>query len=479
VAFSFDRPSAADVLQRTAQKAYVDLIARFVVEGDLRSGPLVAAGRRLQDHVSRLITGALGPPPIRVLALLIQTPICPTLDESAERRLEEPAISPNLHLGTVPLAATAPPSPRDVAVRVAASLTTAVFMPAVLLWATLVLFNIAAAVIVVLAWMFGAVALRRVCGKPVSGLLMLTLTVMAIKTAFTLVTGSTFIYFVQPVFADVTVATLFLGSLATTRPVIARLAPDFYPMAAEVTARTEMRALFRQLTLMWGLVILAKATITFWLLETLSTVNFVLIKGGAVITLTLTAVLVTLVWSVVVGRQTGLLRPAGSGTLEARSSACEDVRTAACEDVSLREVSRRLNPRSHVELDEPARPGVGRHDVALQRDIDPSVTVTVGGQHLPRHDSFGPATNDSRGVPVPGVRQLNVPVARHVDPSRHTGIMPHQPSTDSGMSGRYAVLGTGLRPVPPLTTSRERPSGGQHLHRSRWQRNGPDLGIAR
>ncbi len=214
----------------------------------------------------------------------------------------------------MPLVATAPPSPWDIAVRVAASLTTAVFMPAVLLWATLVLFNIAAAVIVVLAWMVGAVALRRVCGKPVSGLLMLTLTVMAIRTAFTLVTGSTFIYFIQPVFADVTVATLFLGSLATTRPVIARLAPDFYPMAAEVTARTEMRALFRQLTLMWGVVILAKATITFWLLETLSTVNFVLIKGGAVITLTLTAVLVTLVWSVVVGRQTGLLRPAGSGS---------------------------------------------------------------------------------------------------------------------------------------------------------------------
>jgi hypothetical protein len=211
----------------------------------------------------------------------------------------------------VPLAPTAPASPRDIAVRVTASLTTAVFVPAVLLWATLVLFNVTAAVIVVLAWMVGAVALRRVRGRPVSGLLLLTLTVMAVRTAFTLATGSTFIYFIQPVFADLTVATLFLGSLATTRPVIARLAPDFYPMAAEVTARTEMRALFRRLTLMWGLVILAKATITFWLLETLSTVNFVLIKGGAVITLTLTAVLVTLVWSVLVGRQQGLLGPSG------------------------------------------------------------------------------------------------------------------------------------------------------------------------
>ena len=45
-----------------------------------------------------------------------------------------------------------------------------------------------------------------------------------------------------------------------------------------------------------------------WLLMSLSTVHFVLIKGGAIITLTLTAAYVTVVWSVIVGRQEGLLR---------------------------------------------------------------------------------------------------------------------------------------------------------------------------
>ena len=60
---------------------------------------------------------------------------------------------------------------------------------------------------------------------------------------------------------------------------------------------------------MWGPVILVKGSITLWLLETLSTVNFVLIKGGAIITLTLTAALVTVVWSVIVGRQEGLVQP--------------------------------------------------------------------------------------------------------------------------------------------------------------------------
>jgi hypothetical protein len=78
-------------------------------------------------------------------------------------------------------------------------------------------------------------------------------------------------------------------------------------MSAEVAARPEIRTLFRRLTLMWGLVILFKGGLTLWLLESLGTVNFVLIKGGAISTLTLTTAVVTIVWSVIVGRQEGLL----------------------------------------------------------------------------------------------------------------------------------------------------------------------------
>jgi hypothetical protein len=201
------------------------------------------------------------------------------------------------------------PHLREVVARVAVSLVTAVFAPAALLWVMLVIFNVATAVVAALTWMVGAMGWRWATKRPVSGLLLLTLGIMTVRTAFTLVTGNTFIYFVQPVFADFAVAAIFLGSLWSARPVIARLAPDFYPISTAVAARPEMRALFRRLTLMWGLVILAKGTITLWLLETLGTVNFVLIKGGAIITLTLTAAVVTVVWSVIVGRQEGLLHP--------------------------------------------------------------------------------------------------------------------------------------------------------------------------
>lgn len=204
-----------------------------------------------------------------------------------------------------------PPSPhvREVIVRVVSSLAIAVVAPAMLLWAVLATFNVSAAVVAALFWMVGVMTWRWATGRPVSGLLLLTLVILVLKTAFTLATGNTFVYFAQPVLADIAVAGIFLASLCSARPAIARLAPEFYPVDAEVAARPEVRAHFRRLTLMWSLVILAKGGITLWLLETLSPVDFVLIKGGAVMTLTLGAALVTVAWSVIVGRREGLLTP--------------------------------------------------------------------------------------------------------------------------------------------------------------------------
>jgi uncharacterized membrane protein len=204
-----------------------------------------------------------------------------------------------------------PPHLPDIVARVAVSLATAVVAPAVLFATTLVLFNITTAMIVVLAWMVGAMSWRRATGRPVSGLLVLTVGIMTVKTSVALATGNAFIYFVQPVFVDVIVATVFLTSLWSARPIVSRLAPDFFPMDATLAARPAVRDLFRRLTLLWGLVIVVKGSVTLWLLVSLSTVDFVLIKSSVIITLTLAAAAATVVWSVIVGRQEGLFRPTG------------------------------------------------------------------------------------------------------------------------------------------------------------------------
>lgn len=205
---------------------------------------------------------------------------------------------------TAPDRAAPLPTLRAVIRRVAVSLATAVLAPAILFATTLALVGISAAVVVGLAWMVAAMCWRKAWGHPVSGLLVLTLGVMIVRSTFTLATGNTFVYFFQPVVTDACVATIFLGSLLTQRPVVARLAPDFYPMDDDMAARPGIRRLLKQLTLMWGLVIVVKGSLTLWLLTSLSTVNFVLIKGAAIFTLTLCAAAATItIAAIVVGRE--------------------------------------------------------------------------------------------------------------------------------------------------------------------------------
>jgi intracellular septation protein A len=204
------------------------------------------------------------------------------------------------------------PQLRGIVARAMASLATAVVAPTALFAATLVTFDVMTAVTVALAWVAGAMCWRWTTGRPVSGLLLLTLGIMTIRTGFTLATGNTFVYFVQPVVTDAAVAAIFLGSLLTARPIVARLAPDFYPVDAALAARPGIQRLFRRLTLLWGVVIVIKATVTLWLLVSLSTVHYVLIQSSTIVALILIAVAATVTASAMVGRQEGLiLRPAG------------------------------------------------------------------------------------------------------------------------------------------------------------------------
>ena len=145
-----------------------------------------------------------------------------------------------------------------------------------------------------------------------SALLLLALGTLTVKTVFTLATGNTFVYFVQPVFTDAAVATAFLASLCTGRPIVARIAPDFYPVDAALAARPGIQRLFRRLTLLWGIVLAVKASLTLWLLLSQSTTDFVVIKSGALVALTLTAAAATIMLSVEAGRQEGLLERARS-----------------------------------------------------------------------------------------------------------------------------------------------------------------------
>ena len=193
--------------------------------------------------------------------------------------------------------------------RLAVSLGVACVVPGVLFYTALVTYDVTAAVITALTWSYGAILWRWATKRRMSGLLMLTVAILTIRTAITLSTGDTFIYFLQPVVSDGVVALIFLASLATTTPVVARLAADFYPMNQDVATRPRIRRLFWHLTLLWGGVGLVKGGVGYWLLQSQSLVDFVLIKNIVVISLTVCAVGVTVRASTYVARREGLIGP--------------------------------------------------------------------------------------------------------------------------------------------------------------------------
>ena len=191
-------------------------------------------------------------------------------------------------------------------------------IPSVLFYVCLVSFDVWAALVAALAWCYGAMAWRMVTKRRMSMLLLLTLVGLSLRTAVAFASGSTFLYFLQPVLNNSVVALLFLLSLATARPVVARVAADFYPMTDDIAKRPRVERLFWHLTLLWAVVALCKATVTFWLLQSQSVADFVLFKDTFFLATTVLAVTITVSASLWVARKEGLLhRPHSDAALPA------------------------------------------------------------------------------------------------------------------------------------------------------------------
>ncbi|QIG41994.1 hypothetical protein G5V58_03680 [Nocardioides anomalus] len=199
------------------------------------------------------------------------------------------------------------PRLRTVLRRVGVSLTVACVVPAVLFFVCFQTLGIWPAIGAALVWSYGSIAYRALTGRRTSGLLVLTAVVLTGRTVIAFAADSTFLYFLQPIITDGLVAATFLVSLLTARPVVARLAGDFYPMDEELALRPAIRRLFWRLTALWAGVCLIKAASMFWLLSSASLGSFVLVKSITMPAANLLTVALTITAAVVVGRREGLL----------------------------------------------------------------------------------------------------------------------------------------------------------------------------
>lgn len=217
-------------------------------------------------------------------------------------------------LAPSPVEAPHRPTIPQIIRRVALSLLIACAIPAAIVALVTTYVGVWWAIGAALGWAYAAMGFRHVTGRRPSGLLILTAAVLTGRTIISFAADSTFFYFLQPILSDAVVAGVFLFSLLHSRPLVARLAGDFYPMDDEIAVRPRIRALFFWLTLVWGLLCLVRAGATLWLLTSQSLETFVLINGASMLSINVVAAGLTIAAAVLVGRKEGLVACRGAAT---------------------------------------------------------------------------------------------------------------------------------------------------------------------
>ncbi|MCU1352754.1 MAG: Intracellular septation protein [Acidimicrobiales bacterium] len=168
-------------------------------------------------------------------------------------------------------------------------------IPNLLFIVALALLNVAGAMVAVIVWTLSSVARRIVLRQAIPGVLILAVATLLARTALSLGTGSTVVYFLQPVITTVAIAVLLAGSIVVGRPFVKRLAGDFCPIGPDVTNRPAVERLFRHLTIVWTAVYVATASVTLVLLLTTPLGVFVAVKTVGCLAITVLGVVVT-VW---------------------------------------------------------------------------------------------------------------------------------------------------------------------------------------
>lgn len=193
-----------------------------------------------------------------------------------------------------------------VARRGAPGLIEASLTPAVIFLATRSFAGARWAMLAVLVWGCANVVWRRCRGRRLPALVVFALVGLLVRTLVGVASGSTFAYFAQPVATLVAIAGVLLVSAVVGRPLVARVAHDFCPIAPEVATRPSVVQLFLGLTVLWAGAQLVTAAATLGMLLSLDLGLFVVLKPVVSLTVSAAAIAVTVWWALRVAHREDL-----------------------------------------------------------------------------------------------------------------------------------------------------------------------------
>ena len=224
----------------------------------------------------------------------------PSSDTAATHAIDEPS----------PLAISKVAVFLKVVRRCGPHLLEASLIPTALFYCCLVLAGLGAAYAAALVWLYAALVCRLLQRRAVQPLLVLGVIGITVRTTVSIASGSSFVYFAQPIAGSLVMGCVFLISVGIGRPMVERLALEFWPLTPEMLARSAVAALLRRLTFLWAGVNLAIAATNLALLMWLPLPAYVAAKQGASLAITGIAVALTIDRAVRTARREGFaVRP--------------------------------------------------------------------------------------------------------------------------------------------------------------------------
>ena len=186
-------------------------------------------------------------------------------------------------------------------------------IPTALFYCCLVLVGLGAAFAAALLWTYAALGCRLVRRQPIPPLLVLGVIGITVRTTIAVASGSSFFYFAQPVAGSLIMACVFLLSVVIGRPMVERLALEFWPLTPEMLERPAVSHLLRGLTFLWAGVNLAIGATMLTLLVCLPLATFVAIKQLVSLAISGTGVAITIDRAVRTARREGFMAPRLAG----------------------------------------------------------------------------------------------------------------------------------------------------------------------
>jgi hypothetical protein len=159
-------------------------------------------------------------------------------------------------------------------------------IPTALFYSGLVLAGLGAAYAVALIWLYAAALSRLARHRPIPPLLVLGLIGITVRTTVAVASGSSFFYFAQSILGSLVMGCVFLLSVAIGRPMVERLALEFWPLTPEMLGRPAVVRLLRGLTFLWAGVNLLIGATTLTLLLCLPLAAYVAVKQVASLAIT-------------------------------------------------------------------------------------------------------------------------------------------------------------------------------------------------